>query len=153
VQSHGQPVQRRPPSFGTGQLVGLEREQLLNLDWRRRIGKPIPPQIPVLPTANRTPPGGTLHRSKPSPARKLQNRSAQWLAPTEQRQPTQTQRVRYRHFLHDRYENPVPAVDDRRRRQALGVASPTALLPRSTRFLTLHGNASWAKGPEPRISE
>jgi hypothetical protein len=57
VQSHGQPVQRRSPSLGTGPLVRLKREQLLNLDWRRRIGKPIPPQIPVLPTAHRTPPG------------------------------------------------------------------------------------------------
>jgi len=50
-------LERRPPSLGTGQLVGLEREQLLNLDLRRRIGKPIPPQIPVLLTAHRTPPG------------------------------------------------------------------------------------------------
>jgi hypothetical protein len=57
VQSHGQPVQRRPPCLGTGQLVGLEREQVLDLERRRRIGEPIPSQIPVLPAAHRTPPG------------------------------------------------------------------------------------------------
>src|SRR4051812_12966533 len=60
-RNRSQPVQRRPPSLGTGQLVGLEREQLLDLERRRGIREAILPQIPVLPMPSRIPPGAQPH--------------------------------------------------------------------------------------------
>ena len=50
MQSHGQPVQRRPPSFGTGQLVGFEREQLLNLE--AVVATPAPAELAQLQAAD-----------------------------------------------------------------------------------------------------
>jgi len=50
VKSHGQLVQRRPPSFGTGQLVGFEREQLLNLE--AVVATPAPAELAQLQAAD-----------------------------------------------------------------------------------------------------
>ena len=51
MKSHGQLVQRRPPSFGTGQLVGFEREQLLNLE--AVVATPAPAELAQLQAADR----------------------------------------------------------------------------------------------------
>lgn len=53
LQGEGQPVQGAPPLPNRGKLVRVEREEILDLECRQRLGKPFLTEITMLPPMGR----------------------------------------------------------------------------------------------------